>query len=168
MLLDSSNTSCSYRRSKKYCGTTICLHIYRQSALATWAPSGSCSKSSRWEFLESGNSSPTCCAYSKREIRCVAGGNRPGNASLLIESKASLKRPHSIMLPTLLKSVTIAWRNCRTMVKWKSIWKGGRNTALKQTEEQKREREGRRVMEMSSEWASKVPEGHFWPSFIGK
>lgn len=77
------------------------------------------SQSHRWEFVQSGISSLTCCAYSMREIRYVAGGNTPGNTAFLIESKASLSRPHSIILLTLLKSATIAWRNNRTMVKWK-------------------------------------------------
>lgn len=78
---------------------------------------GSCS--GRWEFLYSGNSGPTCCAYSKRETRYGAGGSSPGNTALLIESKASMKRPHSIILPTLLKSVPVAWRNKRTAMKQK-------------------------------------------------
>lgn len=60
---------------------------------------------------------PTCCVYSKREIRYGAGGSRPGYTALLIESKASVKRPHSIMQPTLLKSISVAWRNTRTMIK---------------------------------------------------
>lgn len=62
---------------------------------------------------------PTCWAYSKREIRYGAGGRRPGYTALLIESKASVKRPHSIIQPTLLKSIFVAWRNTRTMIKCK-------------------------------------------------
>lgn len=67
--------------------------------------------------LRSGNSGPTCCAYSMRETRYATGGSRPGNRALLIESKASMKSPHSIILPTLLKSISVAWRNERTMMK---------------------------------------------------
>lgn len=86
------------------------------------------SGSSRWGFLHSGNSGPTCCAYSKRETRYGAGGSRPGNTALLIESKASMKRPHSIILPTLLKSVSVAWRNKRTMMKRKRYMERRRKT----------------------------------------
>lgn len=75
--------------------------------------------SSRWEFLQSGNSGPTCCAYSRRESRYGAGGSKPGNTALLIESKASMKNPHSIIVPTFLKSVSVAWRKKRTMMKRK-------------------------------------------------
>jgi len=73
--------------------------------------------------VQSGNSGPTCCAYSKRETRYAAGGSKPGNTADLIESNASVKRPHSIILPTLLKSVTIAWRDIRTMLKCKRYLK---------------------------------------------
>lgn len=67
------------------------------------------------EYSLSGNSRLTCCAYSKRETMYGAGGSRPGNTALLIESKASVKSPHSIIVPTLLKSVSVAWMNERTM-----------------------------------------------------
>lgn len=48
-----------------------------------------------------------------------AGGSRPGNTALLIESKASVKSPHSIIVPTLLKSASVVWMNKRTMMKCK-------------------------------------------------
>lgn len=125
------------------------------------SPWGSCS--SRWEFLQSGNSGPTCCAYSKRETRYGAGGSRPGNTALLIESKASMKRPHSIILPTLLKSVSVAWRNKRTVMKRQTCMERRRKHCTQrdgQAREEERS-EGRRVMEIGCEWASKVPGGHF-------
>lgn len=114
---------------------------------------------------------PTCWAYSKREIRCGAGGKRPGYTPLLIESKASVKRPHSIMQPTLLKSIFVAWRNTRTMIKYKRYMESRRKHSTQRDRWQKDEGkkvEGRRVMEIGSEWALKVLGGHFWLSVMGK
>lgn len=69
-----------------------------------------------------------------------------------------MKSPHSIIVPTLLKSVSVAWRNKGV----RGVWKGGENTALKEMDGAKEEEKskGRRVMEIGSEWASKVPGGH--------
>ena len=50
----------------------------------------------------------TCSACSSRDTRKAAGGSSPGDRVSLIESKASEKRPLSIMVPTLLKSASAA------------------------------------------------------------
>lgn len=110
----------------------VMKHVILQCSLQ-----GLCS--SRWEFLQSGNSGPTCCAYSRRETRYGAGGSRPGYTALLIESKASVKSPHSIIVPTLLKSVSVAWRNKGV----RGVWKGGENTALKEMDGAKEEKKAR-------------------------
>lgn len=78
--------------------------------------------------MHSGCSGPTCCAYPKRETRYGAGGTRPGNTSLLTEFKASMKRPHSIILPTLLESVSVAWKNKITLMKHKRYMESRRKT----------------------------------------
>lgn len=85
------------------------------------------------------NCGPTCCAYSKRELKYCTGGSTPGKTALLIESRASLKRPHSIILPTLLKSVSVAWRNKRT-TKCKRHIESRRNNGT-QTDGQQKEEE---------------------------
>lgn len=116
-----------------------------------------------------GNSGPTCCAYSKREIRYGAGGRRPEYMVLLIESKASINRPHSIIVPTLLKSVSGAWRNKRTMISKSRVQRRRKyGTQRDGWQGRKKKSEGRRVIEGRTEWASKVPGGQFWLSLIGK
>ncbi len=74
-----------------------------------------------------------------------------------------MKRPHSIILPTLLKSVSVTWRNKRTMIKRKRYMERRRKHCTQRDGRAKEEKksEGRRVMEIGSEWASKVPGGHF-------
>lgn len=106
---------------------------------------------------------PTCWAYSKREIRYGAGGRRPGYTALLIESKASVKRPHSIMQPTLLKSIFVAWRNTRTMIKCKRYMESRRKHSTQRDGWQKDEGEksrgqkgngNRKWMGFKSSWGS--------------
>lgn len=63
------------------------------------------------------------------------------------------------MQPTLLKSIFVAWRNTRTMIKFKRYMESRRK---QHSERWMAERvEGRRVMEIGSEWALKVLGGHF-------
>lgn len=72
-----------------------------------------------------------------------AGGSRPGNKALLIESKASAKSPHSIIVPTLLKSVSVAWMNKRTMMKCKTHMERRRNPCSQRDGRAKEEKKAR-------------------------
>lgn len=72
----------------------MCIKLYLNSQ--------NCNKTS---FSDWGR---TCCAYSKRAMRNGAGGSRPGNTADLRVSRASMKRPLSIILPMLQKSASLS------------------------------------------------------------
>lgn len=75
-----------------------------------------------------------------------------------------MKSPHSIILPTFLKSVSVAWRNKNTMMKRESYMGKEEKTLHSKRwtgERGGKKSKGRRVMEIGREWASKVPGGHF-------
>lgn len=56
-----------------------------------------------------------------------------------MESKASVKSPHSIIVPTLLKSVSAAWRNKSV----RGMWKEGEHIVLKEMDGWMRKKEAR-------------------------
>lgn len=85
---------------------------------------------------------PTCCAYSKRAIRNGAGGSRPGNTADLSVSRASMKRPQSIILPMLQKSGSLSCGDKRTIMKWGRFVETEDNAALVEKDGQEEEEGG--------------------------
>lgn len=108
----------------------MCIKLYLNSQ--------NCTKTSFSDASESCNWGPTCCAYSKRAIRNGAGGSRPGNTADLSVSRASMKRPHSIILPMLQKSASLSCGDKRTIVKWGRFVETEDNAALIEMDGQER------------------------------